>query len=341
MYISNKPRICKSYQILQNPNYVSAWTRGMITTLTCIPETQSKSVGFSWDENYKNRIQSLKKQSHSSTEVGCNFEPKLLFDSRWSNGKYLFFIDLVPLFPPWGCKRLTLRRELAVLCSAAMGATSSRNIRWYTLLRKAEELRESSVLWRPQAICYLKALFSYHRMKRRDAVVENYKQVRKRVSLFKGMGVDSTGSCTRFAGISLDLAPCLWWNYAFHEHFHRNELQGLQWSDFVVLQTSGSTEDEVGERESPASPEVCSTSSQNTFQEQQQCPFPTASVTLPGPTSPLSMHKRTPSQSKATGIFSMEGARKKEAMWDLFQSECMFLYDHLMVLKNVSRRYHH
>uniref|UniRef100_A0A6B0VFJ4 Putative regulation of rho protein signal transduction n=2 Tax=Ixodes ricinus TaxID=34613 RepID=A0A6B0VFJ4_IXORI len=27
--------------------------------------------------------------------------------------------------------------------------------------------------------------------------------------------------------------------------------------------------------------------------------------------------------------------KKKEAMWDLFQSECMFLYDHLMVLKNV------
>lgn len=28
--------------------------------------------------------------------------------------------------------------------------------------------------------------------------------------------------------------------------------------------------------------------------------------------------------------------RQKEALWDLFQSECSFLYDHLMVLKNVS-----
>lgn len=27
--------------------------------------------------------------------------------------------------------------------------------------------------------------------------------------------------------------------------------------------------------------------------------------------------------------------RRKEALWDLFQSECAFLYDHLMVLKNV------
>lgn len=28
--------------------------------------------------------------------------------------------------------------------------------------------------------------------------------------------------------------------------------------------------------------------------------------------------------------------RRREALWDLFQSECAFLYDHLMVLKNVS-----
>lgn len=28
--------------------------------------------------------------------------------------------------------------------------------------------------------------------------------------------------------------------------------------------------------------------------------------------------------------------RGREALWDLFQSECAFLYDHLMVLKNVS-----
>jgi hypothetical protein len=28
--------------------------------------------------------------------------------------------------------------------------------------------------------------------------------------------------------------------------------------------------------------------------------------------------------------------KRREAVWDLFQSECAFLYDHLMVLKNVS-----
>ena len=29
--------------------------------------------------------------------------------------------------------------------------------------------------------------------------------------------------------------------------------------------------------------------------------------------------------------------KRREAVWDLFQSECAFLYDHLMVLKNVSK----
>lgn len=31
--------------------------------------------------------------------------------------------------------------------------------------------------------------------------------------------------------------------------------------------------------------------------------------------------------------------KRREAVWDLFQSECTFLYDHLMVLKNVSMNY--
>lgn len=38
--------------------------------------------------------------------------------------------------------------------------------------------------------------------------------------------------------------------------------------------------------------------------------------------------------STATTVQKME-ERHKEALWDLFQSECSFLYDHLMVLKNV------
>lgn len=78
-------------------------------------------------------------------------------------------------------------------------------------------------------------------------------------------------------------------------------LQGLQWSDFVALQTTPSTE-EAGDTSEPSSPK--------TIQD---------AVTA------------------ARGICTMDGARKKEAIWDLFQTECMFLYDHLMVLKNVSR----
>ena len=33
---------------------------------------------------------------------------------------------------------------------------------------------------------------------------------------------------------------------------------------------------------------------------------------------------------------SRNETKRREAVWDLFQSECAFLYDHLMVLKNVS-----
>jgi hypothetical protein len=32
--------------------------------------------------------------------------------------------------------------------------------------------------------------------------------------------------------------------------------------------------------------------------------------------------------------------RGREALWDLFQSECAFLYDHIMVLKNVNKQSH-
>lgn len=51
-------------------------------------------------------------------------------------------------------------------------------------------------------------------------------------------------------------------------------------------------------------------------QEQQQGPSLEA-FQLPQPAGPKSEQRR------------------KEALWDLFQSECAFLYDHIMVLKNV------
>lgn len=34
-------------------------------------------------------------------------------------------------------------------------------------------------------------------------------------------------------------------------------------------------------------------------------------------------------------ITSQGEYKRREAVWDLFQSECAFLFDHLMVLKNV------
>ncbi|XP_022711520.1 uncharacterized protein LOC111273815 isoform X1 [Varroa jacobsoni] len=118
--------------------------------------------------------------------------------------------------------------------------------------------------------------------------------------------------------------------------------KGLQWSDFVALQTSGSTEGHTaGECGSPGSPEPTGTFSYNTRHQQPQQQGSPSSVSRCTSTSVNSntSSKQIPSPSqnpaKATSIFSMEGVRKKEAMWDLFQSECMFLYDHLMVLKNV------
>jgi hypothetical protein len=41
------------------------------------------------------------------------------------------------------------------------------------------------------------------------------------------------------------------------------------------------------------------------------------------------------SSASASASDSRQKLRQKEALWDLFQSECSFLYDHLMVLKNV------
>lgn len=42
-------------------------------------------------------------------------------------------------------------------------------------------------------------------------------------------------------------------------------------------------------------------------------------------------------QQMAPSIGLKSEQRRKEALWDLFQSECAFLYDHIMVLKNVSK----
>ncbi|XP_054164293.1 uncharacterized protein LOC128961975 [Oppia nitens] len=41
------------------------------------------------------------------------------------------------------------------------------------------------------------------------------------------------------------------------------------------------------------------------------------------------------SSARSSIMYSRSEHKRKEALWDLFQSECVFLYDHLMVLKNV------
>ncbi|KAI1301274.1 Pleckstrin homology domain-containing family G member 7 [Halotydeus destructor] len=42
-----------------------------------------------------------------------------------------------------------------------------------------------------------------------------------------------------------------------------------------------------------------------------------------------------PSSTRSSFAISRCEHKRREALWDLFQSECVFLYDHLMVLKNV------
>lgn len=56
----------------------------------------------------------------------------------------------------------------------------------------------------------------------------------------------------------------------------------------------------------------------------------TASTSASGPS-----HQPPPEESISDPDLRQK-MRQKEALWDLFQSECSFLYDHLMVLKNVS-----
>ena len=41
------------------------------------------------------------------------------------------------------------------------------------------------------------------------------------------------------------------------------------------------------------------------------------------------------SSARSSFAISRSEQKRREALWDLFQSECAFLYDHLMVLKNV------
>lgn len=58
----------------------------------------------------------------------------------------------------------------------------------------------------------------------------------------------------------------------------------------------------------------------------------------PPPPAPLPSLERTLEAARDNARVSLNKneTKRREAVWDLFQSECAFLYDHLMVLKNVS-----
>jgi len=51
-----------------------------------------------------------------------------------------------------------------------------------------------------------------------------------------------------------------------------------------------------------------------------------------------SSDKQTGSVTDGLHISEME-RKRRESVWELFKSECVFLIDHLMVLKHVSRRF--
>ncbi|KAJ9579427.1 hypothetical protein L9F63_024467, partial [Diploptera punctata] len=57
--------------------------------------------------------------------------------------------------------------------------------------------------------------------------------------------------------------------------------------------------------------------------------------TLPMKPSPLVSTLSEKDLLVSPGSTSRAESKRREAVWDLFQSECAFLYDHLMVLKNV------
>lgn len=97
--------------------------------------------------------------------------------------------------------------------------------------------------------------------------------------------------------------------------------KGMMWYDFVT-----SFEDRI------SCCEVSIPSPDSSPSSIRQLPSPMAGPLGSSPTgSPMAMRP----DHLNVGMTSRNEQKRKEAVWDLFQSECMFLYDHLMVLKNV------
>ena len=77
-----------------------------------------------------------------------------------------------------------------------------------------------------------------------------------------------------------------------------------------------------------------------TVEESEEIPPPTPPLP-PAPSTAAPVETFPFEQQPTTTTTTVSGGPKceqrgREALWDLFQSECAFLYDHLMVLKNVT-----
>ncbi|XP_064473080.1 uncharacterized protein LOC135387849 [Ornithodoros turicata] len=108
-----------------------------------------------------------------------------------------------------------------------------------------------------------------------------------------------------------------------------SKYKGMQWADFVSMLTDKrSNEDDDSASSSGDSRLVSPENGGNSPVEEQQ-----QQETSQG--SPTEDALRNQFLKTINQTILKNETKKKEAMWDLFQSECMFLYDHLMVLKNV------
>ncbi|XP_023228706.1 uncharacterized protein LOC111629076 isoform X2 [Centruroides sculpturatus] len=133
-----------------------------------------------------------------------------------------------------------------------------------------------------------------------------------------------------------------------------SKYKGMQWSDFVTLC-------EEKRQQRLDSVQLPTTSSWLTFTDDSSDRSPTdsqrlsrssvSSSVISERSQDYSTSDRSNSQDQQTSqtldeienqinswwshTVTKHETKRKEALWDLFQSECMFLYDHLMVLKNV------
>uniref|UniRef100_T1JEI5 DH domain-containing protein n=1 Tax=Strigamia maritima TaxID=126957 RepID=T1JEI5_STRMM len=113
-----------------------------------------------------------------------------------------------------------------------------------------------------------------------------------------------------------------------------SKYKGMQWYDFVTTFEDRASCYEVR----IPSPELLSpvhkSSHPGSSNDKQPASISTLISALPC-TANSTTPPGSPSRDQFCSMMPRNEQKRKEAVWDLFQSECMFLYDHLMVLKNV------